>query len=141
MLSRRIRRKLPSIAYSLQKAYRKMVAAEPSMLIIATISVVAFIFLLGGGVYDLLGEAIPYIVYQSKIYIFYPLVHEQAILESVFVILSYTLGVIGFLLAYQSTKYAYKPRNAFILLLMGSILIVIAYLYLEYALLSKMAGL
>lgn len=138
ILIHRIKKKLPSIAYSLKNVYRKIVTAKPSILIIAVISAISFIFLLGGVVYDLLGQAVPYIVYQQKIFIFYPLVQEQGVLESIFVITAYTLGVIGFLLAYQSTKYAYKPRQAYILLLMGSTLIIIAYLYLEYAIFSKM---
>jgi len=110
------------------------------MLMVTAILVAFSIFLFGGGLYDLLGEAVPYIVVARRIFVFYPLIHEQSILESVFATISYIIGVTGFLLAYQSTKYTYKPRQAFILLLMGCLFIGMAYIYLEYAVYTKMTG-
>lgn len=138
-MSRRSKRSFSSLKYSLRKAYRKLSAAKPSALIIALVVLAFSIFILGGGIYDLLGGAVPYIAVSRRILIFYPLVHEQTILESVFVMFSYIFGVAGFLLAYQATKYRYKPRQASITLFVAIILIFIAYIYLEYVITGKMS--
>jgi len=49
----------------------------------------------------------------------------------------YAIGFAGFFLTYQSTKYAYRPRQAFILLLVGFFLIIAAYLLIENTLLAR----
>lgn len=50
----RIKRKLASLAFYTRRAYGKIVTAKPSMLVIAVVAVAFSIFLLGGGVYDIL---------------------------------------------------------------------------------------
>jgi len=63
---------------------------------------------------------------------FYPgTIQDQTILDSFFVMISYFFGVMGLLLVYQSTKYAYKPRQAWMILLVGVIFLLIAYIYVE----------
>jgi len=42
------------------------------------------------------------------------------------------------LLMYQSTKYVYKPRQAFMMLLSGVVLMLIAYIYIENSIFSKL---
>jgi len=128
------------MGFWLRKSYWKLVTAKPSIFIIALIVAGLSIFLLGGGVYDILEQpliAIP--VSQTRILFFYPYtVHEQSILESLYVMLTYGLGVAGVLVMYQSTKYAYKPRQAFIMLLSGAVLILLAYFYIENLIYSKL---
>lgn len=116
-----------------------MVTAKPSIIIIAGVIVGISIFLLGGGVYDILQQPLLGIPLGSRVLYFYPYtVHEQAILESFSVMISYFIGVLGILLMYQSTKYAYKPRQAFILLLLGAMFILIAYYNIENLIWSKL---
>lgn len=75
----------------------------------------------------------------SRILFFYPYsVHEQAVLESFLVMTSYAMGFLGVFLMYQSTKYAYKPRQAYILLLSGVVFLLVAYIYVENLLWSKL---
>lgn len=72
---------------------------------------------------------------------YYPYtVHEQSVLDSLIAMLLYAIGATGFWLTYQSTKYAYKPRQAFIFLLIGATFIVIAYLYIEYVIWLKLSA-
>jgi len=98
-----------------------MVTAKPSLLVIAFAATGLCVFLLGGGLS------------------YFPRrLHEQVLLGSLTVMIVYAMGVAGFLLTYQSTKYAYKPRQAFMLLLTGVTLIFIAYLYIENFLYLKM---
>ena len=136
----RIRRKFSSLAYFARKTYWRMVTAKPSLLVIALAAVGLSIFLLGGGVYDLIVPYVPIgFPLGRRVLFFYPRsIHEQVFLESLTVMTVYGIGIAGFLLTYQSTKYAYKPRQAFMLLLVGCILIIIAYLYIESIIWMKM---
>ncbi len=138
----RIRRKFSSLAYFARKTYWKMVTAKPSLLVIALAAVGVSIFLLGGGVYNLIVPYVPIgFPLGRRVLFFYPrTIHEQVFLESLTVMTVYGIGIAGFLLTYQSTKYAYRPRQAFMLLLVGCALIFIAYLYIESIIWMKMTG-
>lgn len=116
--------------------------AKPSILVIATIVVAGSIFLLGGGIYDLLEKPLTAIVASGgRIVVIYPYaLNEQFLVESIIVMALYAIGVVGFFLTYQSTKYAYRPRQAFILLLVGCVLIITAYLLMENTLLARWRG-
>jgi len=50
----------------------------------------------------------------------------------------FAIGFAGLLMAYQSTRYAYKPRSAFMWLLTGTMLLVVAYIYTEFIILAKL---
>jgi hypothetical protein len=52
----------------------------------------------------------------------------------------YVIGFVGLLAVYQSTKYAYKPRQAYMTLIIGVALLLIAYIFLEDAILIKLSG-
>ena len=71
------------------------------------------------------------IPYGSGVLFFYPGLQQQVIVESVGVMITYIIGVAGILLMYQSTKYSYKARQAFMMLLVGTVLIVVAYFIFE----------
>lgn len=137
-----IRRKFSSLAYFARKTYWRMVTAKPSLFIIALTVVGVSIFLLGGGVYDLIVPYVPIAFpYGRRVLFYYPRgVHEQVFIESLVVPIIYSIGIAGFLLTYHSTKYAYRPRQASILLLLGCVLILIAYLLIEIILWMKMRG-
>lgn len=139
-MTNRIRKRLTSLGFWLRKTYWKLVTAKPSIFAVAIIVVAFSIFLLGGGVYDILEQPLAVIpISSTRILFFYPYsVHEQSVLESLFVMVSYSLGVVGVLVMYQSTKYAYKPRQAFIMLLSGAVLILLAYFYIENLIFSKL---
>jgi hypothetical protein len=111
------------------------------MFIIAFVIVASTIFFLGGGIYDLLAEPIIAFPMGRRILFFYPYaVHEQAVVESLLVMTSYVMGFFGVFLMYQSTKYAYKPRQAYILLITGVVALLIAYIYIENLLWSKLTA-
>lgn len=131
----RVKRRASSLTYFLRKTYWKVVTAKPSLFVVAVVGVAFSIFLLAGGVYDILEKPIMGFPLGRRVLFYYPYtIHEQVLLESFLVMTIYAFGFTGFLLTYQSTKYAYKPRQAFILLMMGLTLIFIAYLGIETAL-------
>jgi hypothetical protein len=121
----------------MRRTYKKIISSKPSTSIIAFIVVALSVFLLGGGIYDIFVQPLSVIPYGSGILFFYPGLQQQVIVESVGVMITYIIGVAGILLMYQSTKYAYKARQAFIMLLVGTVLIVVAYFIFENLASSK----
>jgi hypothetical protein len=113
--------------------------AKPSLFVVGVLVVAASLFLLGGGIYDVLIQPIVAIVASGgRIISFYPYgITEQLLLESVIIMVFYAMGFAGFLIAYRSTKYAYNPRQAYRFLLVGAVLILIAYILTEQNLLAS----
>jgi len=135
-----IKKRTASISYYLQKAYWKITTFKPSTFALAMVAIAIAIFLLGGGVYDLLEQGtVPVAAFteiggEGRLLFFfpYPSLNDQFIAESAFIMVLYAIGAAGFLITYQSTKYAYKPRQAYITLLAGIVFILLAYFFLEY---------
>ena len=138
-MARGFRRRFSSLAFSMQKTYWKIVTAKPSIFVTAVVAVAASLFLLGGGIYDLLQKPLLAVVGAGgRIITYYPYsINEQFLVESILVMIGLAIGVVGFLLTYQSTKYAYRSRQAYRLLLVGCVLIIIAYIFIESSLLSR----
>ena len=137
-MTRRVKRNLASLSHVSQRAYWKMVTAKPSLLVFAVVIIASSIFLLGGGIYDLLEKPIFAYFSGERFISVYPYsLNEQFLAESIIVMLVYAIGAGGFLLTYQSTKYAYRPRQAFMFLLIGVVFIVVAYICVEYAFLAR----
>jgi len=135
------KRRISSFAFFMQKAYWKIITAKPSIFAVAVMAVAACIFMLGGGIYDLLEKPLVAIIATGgRIIVYYPYtISEQFLMESIVVMTGYAIGVVGFLLTYQSTKYAYRPRQAYILLLVGCVLVITAYIFIERSLLARWA--
>jgi len=132
-------KQISSLAFSLQKTYERILTAKPSLFIVGIAVVTVSLFLLGGGIYDILIQPIvAYVTSAGQIIAFYPYgITEQFLLESVIIMVFYAMGVAGFLIAYRSTKYAYSPRQAYRFLLVGVVLLLIAYILIEQNLLAR----
>jgi hypothetical protein len=133
------RKRISSLAFSLQKTYEKIVTAKPSIFVVSIAVVAVSLFLFGGGIYDILLQPIVAIVASGgRVITFYPFgLTEQLLLESVIIMIFYALGFTGFLIAYRSTKYAYSPRQAYRFLLIGAVLLIIAYVLVEQNLIAR----
>ncbi len=70
----------------------------------------------------------------------YPQLSEQFISDSIVAMTVYALGIVGLLAIYQSTKYVYKPRQAYMMMLVGVVLLLIAYIFLEASIQLKISG-
>ena len=132
-------KQLSSLAFSLQKTYERILNSKPSLMLVAGVVVAVSLFLFAGGIYDLLIQPVVAIVGSSgRIISFYPYgITDQFLSESVIVMVFYALGVVGFLVAYRSTKHAYSPRVAYRYLLVGFALLLISFLLLEQNLLAS----
>lgn len=96
------------------------------------------VFLFAGGVYTITSSPLP-AYYTGRGFIFlYPELGNQFISDTVIAIMLYAIGFVGLLAVYQSTKYAFKPRQAYMMMVIGVALLLIAYIFLEDAILIKL---
>ena len=133
------RSRLISLGYAARKAYQKITTSKPSVFAVAIIIAGVSIFLLGGGIYDILEQPLLGIPMGRRILFFYPgSLSEQTILDSMYAMLSYLFGVVGILAMYQSTKYAYRPRQAYMMLFVGALFFLLAYFLMENLIYAKL---
>jgi hypothetical protein len=112
----------------------------PSNLILPIIAIAAAIFLFGGGLYDIIMKPLPAVYYGGRFLLLYPQLSEQFISDSIVAMTIYGLGIVGLLAIYQSTKYVYKPRQAYMTMIVGIVLLLIAYVFLEASIQIKLNG-
>jgi len=115
----------------LQKLYRRLSAAKPSNLVLALIVIAITVFLFGGGLYLIIVKPFPAVYYGGRFLFVYPQLSEQWVSDSIIAMTLFAFGVVGLLLIYQSTKYAYNPRQAYLVFLMGAALVLISYISIE----------
>jgi len=130
-LARRVKKTLTSLSFMLQKLYRRLSAAKPSNLVLALIVIAITIFLFGGGLYLIIVKPFPAVYYGGRFLFVYPQLSEQWVSDSIIAMTLFAFGVVGLLLIYQSTKYAYNPRQAYLVFLMGAALVLISYISIE----------
>ena len=132
-VSRNVKKRISSLSYSINRFYRKLSTTKPSTLILSVIACAIAVFLFGGGLYIIITSPPPTGGYHEQIgfMLVYPRLSEQFIGESLVVMILYSLGIIGLIAMYQSTKYAYKPRQAYMMFLVSIVLLLIAYISLE----------
>jgi hypothetical protein len=137
-MSKWFSKRISSFAFSLQKTYERIITAKPSLFLVGVSAVAVAFFLLSGGIYDVLIKPIvAYFASGGQMLVFYPSLTEQFLLESIIIMVFYSMGFAGFLIAYRSTKYAYNPRQAYRFLLVGCVLLIIGLLLIENGLMSK----
>jgi hypothetical protein len=130
-------KQISSLAFRLQKFYERITNFKPSLLLVGVAVVAVSIFLLGGGIYDLLSQPQSALFLNNRIIVFYPSLSDQLLVGSLLIMIFGAIGFTGFLIAYRSTKYAYNPRQAYRFLLVGVALLIISYVLIENGLLSK----
>jgi hypothetical protein len=120
---------------------RSVMRAKPPTFIIQLFVITLSIFLLGGGIYNILKDPFIAIPLQGRWFFYYPYtIHEQSYIESLITMILLAIGATGFLLTYQSTRYLYKPRQGVALLTIGFALIFIAYYALEQGIRLKLTA-
>jgi hypothetical protein len=139
-VAHKAKKTLSSLSYSLQKLYKKISTAKPSHLILSIVAIAITIFLFGGGLYDTIMGPPPAVYYGGRFIFLYPQLSEQFISDSIISMILYSLGIIGLITIYQSTKYAYRPRQAYMMFLMGAALIILAYIFLEFTIRIKLGS-
>jgi hypothetical protein len=134
-----MKRRFSSFSYYAQKIYWKAMTARPSTFLVSTVLIAFSVFLLGGGIYNVLEKPLVAIVLSGGRPLFYMpgSLNQQLIAESIYIMILYTIGIVGFVFVYRSTKYVYKPRQAFMFLLLGTIFVIVAYIAIEFLFLAR----
>ncbi|MCJ7423793.1 hypothetical protein MUP01_05940 [Candidatus Bathyarchaeota archaeon] len=130
-MSRKVKKGMSSVSFSVNRFYRRISTAKPSTLILSTVAMAIAVFLFGGGLYDIIMKPYPSVYFNSQFILIYPQLSEQFIADSLVAMILYSVGIAGLVIMYQSTKYAYKPRQAYMMFLVGVVLLFLAYIYLE----------
>ena len=139
----RIRRSLGNVAYRLRLVRAPGAAGLKgswTVLFLAAISLATFF--LAGGIYDLLEKPVsllPRSTSQGWTFIYPGGLGAQTLNESILSAILYLLGLSGFYMLYRSTRFAYRPRNAYILLIIGFVTTAIV-IYYSGQLLSQKGG-
>jgi hypothetical protein len=135
-MSYKVKRKKYSDSSSIERWFRKLSETKPSSFTITIILVAYAIFLFGGGLFTIVSPIFP--PYTGSTFLFiYPELASQFISDTVIAATLYVMGFVGVFVLYQSTKYAFKPRQAYIYAIIGVSLLLISYFVLEGLIIIK----
>jgi len=137
-VSKKVKRRASSMSFSLSRWFRRISTARPSSFAITIIVIAYAVFLFGGGLYTIITQPLPAVYYGKSFLFIYPELGSQFVSDTVIAVMLYAIGFVGLLAVYQSTKYAYKPRQAYMMLVIGVTLLLLAYIFLEDAILIKL---
>ena len=138
-MAKKFKKKTSStMPFSLSRLFEKISTTKPSSLAISIIILGYAIFLFGGGLFTIISSPLPsYYIEGSGFLFIYPELSQQFVSDTIIAVMLYAIGFVGLLTVYQSTKYAYKPRQAYMMLIIGIALLLLAYIFLEDAILIK----
>ena len=139
-MSKKVKRQASSMSFSLSRWFNKISTTKPSSLVVSIVVIAYAIFLFGGGLYTIISSPLPAYYTGSTFIFLYPDLGQQFISDSIIAIMLYAIGFVGLLAVYQSTKYAYNPRQAYMMLVIGVTLLLLAYIFLEDSILIKLGG-
>jgi hypothetical protein len=139
-MSHKVKREISSLPFTMNKFYRRISNIRPSAMILSILAMAFAVFLFGGGLYDIIMKPYPAVYYGGRFIFLYPDLSMQFLSDSIEAMMLFTLGVIGLVAVYQSTKYAYKPRQAYMLFLVGVVLLFLTYILLEVTVQLKISG-
>ena len=110
---------------------------RPSTSLIIVLLVAVVIFILGGGVYDIMERPLSVLPTPTNPIYYYPGMGDQFLNESIIFMLFLIMGIAGGFLVFRSTRYACRPREARMFLLIGLALLIVAFLGSEILLTLK----
>jgi len=137
-VSKKVKKTASSMSFSLSRWFRKISTAKPSSVAITVIIIAYAVFLFSGGLYTITEQPLAYAYTSNSFYFILSrtlrrtsALGEQFGAETAISNALYAIGLIGLLAVYQSTKYAYKPRQAYMMLIIGVSLLLLAYIFVE----------
>lgn len=139
-MSKKVKKQASSMSFSLSRWFRRLSSSRPSALTFTVIVIAFATFLFGGGLLTIIQRP-PVAIYTGKTFYFlYPAIDGQFVMDTFLSAMLYSLGLVGLLLIYRSTKSAFKPRQAYMTMIIGVSLVLLAYIFLEGSILSKLQG-
>ena len=139
-MSKKVKKQASSMSFGMSRWFRRLSTSKPSAMTFMLVVIGFCTFLLAGGLLTAITQP-PIAVYTGTQFFFlYPAIDGQFVMDTIFSAMLYVMGLAGLLLVYRSTKSAYKPRQAYMGMVIGVTLILLAYLFLEGSILSKLRG-
>ncbi len=138
----RLQRRIGDLGYRLKvQRLPTTEAIRPSTTLIVGLMVAFTVFILVGGIYDILEKPLAILprgggwtfVYRGSI-------NMQTINESLVSGILYIIGMVGFYMLLRSTRLAYRPRQAYLLLIVGIVIILIVVYYTNTLLQDKIGA-
>lgn len=139
-MSTKLKKRSSDMSFSLSRWFQRISTTTPTALILTIVGVGYAIFLFAGGLYTLIQKPAAAYLGSSVIYFLYPGISEQFVSDTIIAAILYALGFVGLFAIYQSTKSAYKPRQAYMLLIIGVTFLVLSYVFLEASIKFKQSG-
>jgi hypothetical protein len=143
-MASKLKNRSSEMSFSLSRWFRKITTNAPVAFIVTLVGLTYTVFLLGGGLYTLIGPDAaahqPSAYVNGRFYFLYPDISHQFIADTIISAVLYSLGFVGLLAIYQSSKSAYKPRQAYMLLVVGVTFLLLAYVFLEGSIQFKATG-
>lgn len=138
-MSGKIKKSSENMSFSLSRWFRKVTTNAPAITIITVVGLCYAIFLFGGGLYTLIEQPIPsyYNSQTGQFFFLYPSLQYQFGADTIIACALYAMGFVGLMAIYQSAKNATKPRQAYMLLVVGVTFVLLSYIFLESAILAK----
>jgi hypothetical protein len=130
-MTTKLKKSSSNMSFSLSRWFRKISTNAPTAFLVTTVGISYAIFLFGGGLYTLINNPQPSAYVNNQFYFLYPDISSQFISDTLISVTLYVLGFVGLLSIYQSSKSAYKPRQAYMLLVVGVALLLLSFVFLE----------
>jgi hypothetical protein len=123
----------------------RIFTSRPSHTIITAAFMAFAVFILAGGIYSVVeamsGRALTMLPLASGWTFIYPgSLNMQTVNESLISAMLYFLGAIGFYLVLRSVRLAYRPRQAYLTLIIGLMLVLMVVYYFSTLLQSKITA-
>ena len=135
----RLQRGFGNMGYSL-KIFRAPTARRmrPSATLSLIVVIVFVGFVLAGGIYDILERPISLLPTPTGYSVLIKgTLGQQTLNESLISAFLYMLGLGGLYMLLRSTRFAYRPRNAYLLLILGTITVMLVIFYTNSLITAK----
>jgi hypothetical protein len=139
-MSSKLKKSSTSMSFSLSRWFKRISTGAPTLVITTIIGLAYSVFIFGGGLFTLINHPSPSAYYNGKFYFLYPSLSSQFISDTAVSVILYALGFVGLLMIYQSSKSAYKPRQAYMMLIIGVTFLLLSYVFLEGSIAFKANG-
>jgi hypothetical protein len=130
-MTTKLKKSSSNMSFSLSRWFRKFSTNAPTAFLVTAVGISYAIFLFGGGLYALINNPSPSAYINNQFFFLYPDISGQFISDTLISVTLYVMGFVGLLAIYQSSKSAYKPRQAYMLLIIGVALLLLSFVFLE----------
>jgi hypothetical protein len=139
-VSWKLKRRFGDLGYGLRKHRLPTTEAMTPSTTLIILAIIAFVvFILVGGIYDILEKPLAILPKATSgwTFIYRGSINQQTINESLVSGLLYVLGIVGLYMLFRGTRMAYRPRQAYILLILGVVVLLITVYYASTMLQDK----